>query len=260
MSSYFSNEAAFRSYLQSRSEVDLKNKLYRMQGGAARMNGCKTVLVDRVLTADRNLTMDQRRTIFRDLENGRNTLRSRIEPNIQSIAAGVNTIQSSNTQHSRPQSRLPVPFPVPELPDDRPPISSIPRIVVVEDNVPLPTRSRPILPLSLPNDVFSPRPRRNSVSAPPSPLAVSTPRHRHRSRSISSAQKIGPAVSMDRRVVRLECKVCMEAEVNTALLPCGHACLCYECSLTVRYSEYTSVGKCPICRRNIREVVTLYFS
>ena len=155
MSSYFSNEAAFRSYLQSRSEVDLKNKLYRMQGGAARMNGCKTVLVHRVLTADRNLTMDQRRTIFKDLENGRNTLRSRIEPNIQSIGARVNTIQSSNTQHSRPQSRLPVPFPVPGLPHVRPPISSIPRIVV-EDNVPLPTRSRPILPLSLHNDVFSP--------------------------------------------------------------------------------------------------------
>ena len=259
MSSYFSNEAAFRSYLQSRSEVDLKNKLYRMQGGAARMNGCKTVLVDRVLTADRNITMDQRRTIFRDLENGRNTLRSRIEPNIQLIGAGANNVQSSDTQHSRPQSRLPVPFSVPGLPHDRPSISYV-RRVVVEDNVPLPTRSRPILPLSLPNDVFSPRPRRNSVSAPPSPLAVSTPRHRHRSRSISSAQKIGPAVSMDRRGVRLECKVCMEAEVNTALLPCGHACLCYECSLTVRYSEYTSVGKCPICRRNIREVVTLYFS
>lgn len=259
MSSYFSNEATFRSYLQSRSEVDLRNKLYRMQGGAARMNGCKTVLVDRVLTADRNLTMDQRRTIFRDLENRRNTRRTRIEPNMQSIGAGTNNVQSSNTQYSGPQSRLPVPFRVSGLPDVGPPISSIPRIIV-EDNVPLPTRSRPILPLSLANDVFSPRPRRNSVSAPPSPLAVSTPRHRHRSRSISSAQKIGGAVSVDRREVRLECKVCMEAEVNTALLPCGHACLCYECSLTVRYSEFTSVGKCPICRRNIREVVTLYFS
>ena len=53
------------------------------------MNGCKTVLVDRVLTADRNLTMDQRRTIFRDLESRRNTRRSRIEPNMQSIGAGA---------------------------------------------------------------------------------------------------------------------------------------------------------------------------
>ena len=52
MSSYFSNEASFRSCLQSQSEVYFMNKLYKIQGGAARMNvnGSKTALVDRVVT------------------------------------------------------------------------------------------------------------------------------------------------------------------------------------------------------------------
>ena len=36
------------------------------------------------------------------------------------------------------------------------------------------------------------------------------------------------------------CKVCMDAEVNTVFLPCGHFICCAECAKNVQ--------RCPICR------------
>lgn len=41
----------------------------------------------------------------------------------------------------------------------------------------------------------------------------------------------------------LQCKVCMDAVVAIAFLPCGHACSCVECS--------KSLGSCPICRSSV---------
>lgn len=48
------------------------------------------------------------------------------------------------------------------------------------------------------------------------------------------------------------CKVCMDKEVNTVFLPCGHLICCSECSPQVR--------KCPLCRTFIRGTVKTYLS
>jgi hypothetical protein len=50
------------------------------------------------------------------------------------------------------------------------------------------------------------------------------------------------------------CIICYENPRNTALIPCGHAMLCYQCALKSR-----SKG-CPICRKRIREVMKIYSS
>lgn len=48
------------------------------------------------------------------------------------------------------------------------------------------------------------------------------------------------------------CKVCMDAEVNTVLLPCGHLVCCTDCS--------TLIGACPICRVLIKGTVKTFLS
>lgn len=51
-----------------------------------------------------------------------------------------------------------------------------------------------------------------------------------------------------------ECKICFDAPINTVLLPCGHLCVCLECSK--RLTGHSRV--CPICRTKIRKVVRTF--
>ncbi len=48
------------------------------------------------------------------------------------------------------------------------------------------------------------------------------------------------------------CKVCMDEDANTVLMPCTHFVVCRSCS--------ESLTNCPICRKPIREVVRVYKS
>jgi len=102
-------------------------------------------------------------------------------------------------------------------------------------------------------------PRRHSSSTLNSP----TPTSRYRSASIPSAEKLGPTHSLNpdecsQVSKKLECKICYDAQVNTVLLPCGHACCCEECSVKVKYATLDS--KCPICRARIQNISMLFFS
>ena len=51
-----------------------------------------------------------------------------------------------------------------------------------------------------------------------------------------------------------ECKICFDAPINTVLVPCGHLCVCLECSKRLVGSSRV----CPICRTKIRKVVRTY--
>ena len=42
---------------------------------------------------------------------------------------------------------------------------------------------------------------------------------------------------------RMQCKVCLDAQVGTLFLPCRHLICCVECA--------KSVSKCPLCREHI---------
>jgi len=48
------------------------------------------------------------------------------------------------------------------------------------------------------------------------------------------------------------CKICYEAEYNTAFIPCGHIIACAKCA--------TSVSKCPYCRQPFTNVMRVYLS
>jgi len=106
---------------------------------------------------------------------------------------------------------------------------------------------------------LTPRNRRNSMSMFGAAAAVSS--SRSRAASTSSAEKMGPSVSVGQEEnykSMLECKICFDDTVNTVLLPCGHACCCKDCSVRLKFATWES--KCPICRSKIQNISMLYFS
>jgi len=46
------------------------------------------------------------------------------------------------------------------------------------------------------------------------------------------------------------CNLCMDKQKNIALMPCGHVCVCNECS--------ESLIKCPVCRSTIHQKVKVF--
>jgi len=52
-----------------------------------------------------------------------------------------------------------------------------------------------------------------------------------------------------------ECSVCMECEPNSALYPCGHMCMCYDCAVSV---QKLRGALCPICRQPIIDILRIY--
>ena len=55
-------------------------------------------------------------------------------------------------------------------------------------------------------------------------------------------------------MVRIEesflCCVCRDAEISTALCPCGHVTCCSECS--------EKLTECPLCRMNIERIQRIF--
>lgn len=53
-----------------------------------------------------------------------------------------------------------------------------------------------------------------------------------------------------------ECKICFDNEINTVLIPCGHLCVCEDCSHSLK-----TVGQsllCPICKSKVQKIVKTY--
>jgi len=55
-----------------------------------------------------------------------------------------------------------------------------------------------------------------------------------------------------------ECKVCFDNQINCVLVPCGHLCVCQDCSKLLTKHAYSA--KCPICKQDIKSVVKTYLS
>jgi len=51
------------------------------------------------------------------------------------------------------------------------------------------------------------------------------------------------------------CAVCMEKESDSAVIPCGHICGCFECLQMVRASARP---ECPMCRHPLDSVLRVY--
>lgn len=53
-----------------------------------------------------------------------------------------------------------------------------------------------------------------------------------------------------------ECTLCFERPINCVLYSCGHMCMCYQCA-QIQWKTHRG-GFCPICRKNIQDVVRIY--
>ena len=51
---------------------------------------------------------------------------------------------------------------------------------------------------------------------------------------------------------RMQCKVCLSADVGVVFLPCGHLLVCTNCA--------PSLDTCPVCRRKINETIKVFMS
>jgi len=51
------------------------------------------------------------------------------------------------------------------------------------------------------------------------------------------------------------CAICLTDKKDTAILPCGHLCLCAECGRRLKLTP--SRAFCPLCRAQVNEIVTL---
>jgi len=49
------------------------------------------------------------------------------------------------------------------------------------------------------------------------------------------------------------CLACLENPREVALFPCGHVCLCADCSLLIQ-------EKCPVCRENVADIAPIFLS
>ena len=51
-----------------------------------------------------------------------------------------------------------------------------------------------------------------------------------------------------------DCIVCYSKKKEVVLIPCGHICLCFECSKEIQSKKPT----CPYCRANFIQIVKIY--
>merc|ERR1712183_143481 len=70
MTSFFGDINSFRSWLDTKTEAELKSKLYRADP-RARLNGSKPDLVRRLVETTRNFGMERQETIFPELRRRR---------------------------------------------------------------------------------------------------------------------------------------------------------------------------------------------
>ncbi|XP_051939744.1 E3 ubiquitin-protein ligase NEURL1 isoform X2 [Hippocampus zosterae] len=66
-----------------------------------------------------------------------------------------------------------------------------------------------------------------------------------------------PTFPTDRGPRSDECSICYENTVDTVIYACGHMCLCYSCGLKLKKM---SNACCPICRRQIKDIIKTYRS
>ncbi|PKA52567.1 putative E3 ubiquitin-protein ligase XBOS34 [Apostasia shenzhenica] len=52
------------------------------------------------------------------------------------------------------------------------------------------------------------------------------------------------------------CCICCEVQVDSVLFRCGHMCACYNCAQELQHS----IGRCPICRSIIIDVIRAYWN
>lgn len=74
----------------------------------------------------------------------------------------------------------------------------------------------------------------------------------YRNGNITSEKKIQSVFAEDEIPEKMLCCVCMERERNIVLMDCKHLVLCENCS--------TGISKCPICNKNAKEKIKIFYN
>jgi len=255
------SDLSLEVYLAAKTETQLRNYLFKMEGGVARLNGNKDTLVRRAVQAFQGLSGERQLEVMpgfpRARQNWRRTsnLAAQVSrnpppqvapppppPAFQNALASLNASVGLVNANRLSAAALPLPNFVtpPALPN--PPTAA---------------------PLHAPAQQGGARPRLQAMAS-----EVRTPmgRSRQRSRSMTSS----PSALLEEYKTRWTCKVCLVAEVEVLLQPCGHLCLCEPCSqairnhfLAARLRDMMFGGPiprtpCPICRRPIEQSVKVF--
>ncbi|CAL1130062.1 unnamed protein product [Cladocopium goreaui] len=61
--------------------------------------------------------------------------------------------------------------------------------------------------------------------------------------------------SEDANSSQRNCVICLTNPRDTAVLPCRHFCVCYDCGLSIRLTP--SRSKCPLCRADVKDLVRI---
>ena len=51
------------------------------------------------------------------------------------------------------------------------------------------------------------------------------------------------------------CVICMDKSIESVCVPCGHRCLCMDCSVEILKKK---PSKCPICAQNVTQIIKTY--
>jgi len=262
-----------REYLTRKDVTELRNALFKMEGGLARLNGSKADLIERVAHAFLGLPAGRQNEVLPGFHRARlnwqrtaHLASSVLRPPPPSAAAPA-------TRPPRPSAAQPAPrlaAPPASRPTLNAPTSSTSRgrqplrggrsagdVLRTDGGAGSLGDVRGPVPAGGQSDSVTPRPDWGSGSS--EEAIMSTPIRRRRSRSMNPS----PSKLLEEYKMKWTCKICLVAEVEVILQPCGHLCLCEPCSLSIRshfvanrlrdlmFGEPVPRTPCPICRQPI---------
>jgi len=267
-----------REYLTRKNETELRGILFKMEGGLARLNGSKAVLIERVAHAFLGLPARRQNEVLPGFHRARLNWQRTAH-----LASQV--LRPPPPSAAAPASRPPrPPAAQPALRQTAPP-SSRPTLNAATSST---SRGRQPLrggrsagdvlgidagagslgdvrgPVPAGGRLDTPRPDWGSGSS--EEAIMSTPIRRRRSRSMNPS----PSKLLEEYKMKWTCKVCLVSEVEVILQPCGHLCLCEPCSLSIRnhflanrlrdlmFGEPVPRTPCPICRQPIVSSAKIY--
>ncbi|KAH3765143.1 hypothetical protein Pelo_2975 [Pelomyxa schiedti] len=115
----------------------------------------------------------------------------------------------------------------------------------------------PLLPPLLPPSFPLLLPTLSAAVAPPSASVTTTSSTSASSDSAAAVQPSPKKPKVDGaqdNTAAGECTICYDAKINTVIVPCGHLCVCFECSKLLK----PKIHKCPICRTSISQIIKTF--
>jgi len=269
-----------REYLTRKNETELRGILFKMEGGLARLNGSKAVLIERVAHAFLGLPARRQNEVLPGFHRARLNWQRTAHLASQVLRPPPPSAAAPATRPPRPSAAQPAPrlaAPPASRPTLNAPTSSTSRggqplrggrsagdVLRTDGGAGSLGDVRGPVPAGGQSDSVTPRPDWGSGSS--EEAIMSTPIRRRRSRSMNPS----PSKLLEEYKMKWTCKICLVAEVEVILQPCGHLCLCEPCSLSIRshfvanrlrdlmFGEPVPRTPCPICRQPIVSSAKIY--